>query len=487
MLLWLIGVSVSVYLGAVFGSNVQTINDENYDEFMKNNGKVFLMYFRKPHSYCSLIRPRFEEAAASGPEDVQFAKIDCSGTGKNTCKSYNVFGNPDFLFFKNGINVGEHREEREKRAFLKFIDEMLLNNVHKFETTDELENYFDDNSDKTTAVGFFDGDAPLKEPFLRVADKLRQRLNFAIVASSQANDSFNSVSLYQPKMFRNSLEPNFVNYEGENNEYALEEWIKENQHGTLRYRRVKNDWQFKDSKPKVMTYFRIDFSNKDKYSLYLRNRILQVAQKFKDHFHFYLSSMAEYPQELLYYGFQEDLKANRPFVTVKFNNRKYVMNDTFSVEKMSGFLEDLLEERLEPFVLSEEVPQASDGLVKQVVGKNIEQVLASENRDVMIMFYAPWCSLSKRMSDKLSLLAEKLIDEDIVVMKMDAVSNDVPYSFDVSDFPTTYWIPKYKKHEKILYKGGSDLNSLLRFIGGHASEELKNYGRTGQPRSKEDL
>lgn len=44
-----------------------------------------------------------------------------------------------------------------------------------------------------------------------------------------------------------------------------------------------------------------------------------------------------------------------------------------------------------------------------VVGKNFEEVVNDENKDVLIEFYAPWCGHCKALAPKYEELAEKVV------------------------------------------------------------------------------
>ena len=43
---------------------------------------------------------------------------------------------------------------------------------------------------------------------------------------------------------------------------------------------------------------------------------------------------------------------------------------------------------------SEEIPEKNDGIIKKVVGKNFKEIVLNSEKDVIIKFYAPWCSFS---------------------------------------------------------------------------------------------
>lgn len=125
---------------------------------------------------------------------------------------------------------------------------------------------------------------------------------------------------------------------------------------------------------------------------------------------------------------------------------------------MEKFLKDLKNDRLQPFVKSEPVPEENAGPVKVAVAKNFDEIVTKSGKDSLIEFYAPWCGHCKKLAPVYEELAETLKNEDVDIIKMDATSNDVPSLYDVRGFPTLYWSPKNKKTAPIRYEVNTFFN-----------------------------
>lgn len=69
---------------------------------------------------------------------------------------------------------------------------------------------------------------------------------------------------------------------------------------------------------------------------------------------------------------------------------------------MNAFVSDLEEGSLEPYVKSENIPESNDGPVIVAVGKNFEDVVTNNDKDILIEFYAPWCGHCKKVNSILS-------------------------------------------------------------------------------------
>lgn len=95
---------------------------------------------------------------------------------------------------------------------------------------------------------------------------------------------------------------------------------------------------------------------------------------------------------------------------------------------------------------SEPVPEDQSEAAKTVVGLNFDEVVNDVTKDVLVVFHAPWCGHCKQFLPDFKKAAEKLKDENgIVLAMMDATANDVPKPYEVKGFPTTYFAAKNSK------------------------------------------
>lgn len=79
----------------------------------------------------------------------------------------------------------------------------------------------------------------------------------------------------------------------------------------------------------------------------------------------------------------------------------------------------------------------------------------------------------------------QLKGEDVAIVKMDATANDVPAPFEVSGFPTLFWLPKDSKDKPVRYESGREIDDFVKYIAKHATEELKGFDRSGKPTKSE--
>merc|ERR1719232_1001971 len=154
------------------------------------------------------------------------------------------------------------------------------------------------------------------------------------------------------------------------------------------------------------------------------------------------------------------------------------------MDTFKAFLDDFKAGKLEACMKSEPLPDNSGNGVKVAVGKNFDELVTNSTKDVLIEFYAPWCGHSKALAPKYDELGEKMAEENVEIVKMDATANDVPPEFDVKGFPTLYWLPKGTK-KPVSYNGGRELDDFIKYIAENASDELKGYTRKGKEKKVE--
>lgn len=124
--------------------------------------------------------------------------------------------------------------------------------------------------------------------------------------------------------------------------------------------------------------------------------------------------------------------------------------------------------------------------MKVAVATNFDEIVLNNGKDTLIEFYAPWCGHCKKLEPILVSVGEKLIDEnEISIVKMDATANDVPPQFEVRGFPTLFWLPKDSKPKALKYEGGREVDDFVKYIAKQATNELKGFDRSGNPKKDE--
>jgi len=465
--------------------DVIELGDSDFQSKIAEYETALVMFYAPWCGHCKRLKPEYAKAAEDlirNDPPVHLTKVDCTEAGKETCNKHGVSGYPTLKIFRNGDVSQEYNGPREAAGIVKYMKAQVGPSSKEVNTVEELEKYLNAEPE-TTVVGFFEKESNLKGAFLKLADKLREKVRFAHSTNKDVIEKKgfkDNVVLYRPKHLQNKFEDNQVVFEGK--EDKLNEFITKNYHGIVGHRKADSRTDFQN--PLVIAFYDVDYVKNPKGTNYWRNRILKVAKEYKDKFTFAVSNKDEFQNELNEYGI-EFSKSDKPVVVARDEkNQKFVMKGEFSMETFEEFLKNLVDGKLEPYLKSEPIPESNSEPVKVAVAKNFDEVVINNDKDTLIEFYAPWCGHCKKLAPAYDELAEKLKDEDVSIVKMDATANDVQSPFDVRGFPTLYWAPKDSKNAPVRYDGGREVDDFLKYIAKHATNELKGFDRKGNKKDQ---
>ncbi|KAK7086825.1 Protein disulfide-isomerase A3 [Halocaridina rubra] len=469
-------------VGAV-GDDLAQFNDADFDGKVASHETVLVMFYAPWCGHCKRLKPEFEKAASTlktNDPPVILAKVDCTDDGKDTCGRFGVSGYPTLKIFKGGDLSSDYNGPRDASGIVKYMRAQVGPASKELTSVEAAEAFLG-----ATEVGvvYFGGETKLKDTFMKVADKLRESVRFGHSINAEVNDKYGKkdvVVLYRPKHLSNKFEPDSVTFEGSPDKNEIEAFIKDNFHGLVGHRTQDTAQDFRP--PLVVGYYNVDYVKNVKGTNYWRNRILKVALKFADDFSFAVASKDDFQHEINEYGL-DFITGDKPVICARnAKSQKFVMQEDFSMETFEAFLTQLKAGEIEPYLKSEEIPEQT-GPVTIAVAKNFDEVVTNTEKDVLIEFYAPWCGHCKKLAPTFDELGEKMKDENVAIVKMDATANDVPSSFDVRGFPTLYWKPK--NGSPVTYNGGRELDDFINYIAKEASEELKGYDRKGKAKKTE--
>lgn len=466
--------------------DVLDLGDSDFESRIAEHETALVMFYAPWCGHCKRLKPEYAKAAEDllrNDPPVALVKVDCTEAGKETCNKHSVSGYPTLKIFRNGEVSQDYNGPREAAGIVKYMKAQVGPSSAELKTSECLKKLLEAEKE-SVLVGFFEKETDLKAAFLKVADKLREKVKFAHTSFKELLDSNklkDGLILFRPKHLQNKFEENSVTYSGKADASDIQKFITKNFHGLVGHRKPDNRQEFEN--PLFVAYFGVDYVKNPKGTNYWRNRILKVAKEFVGKANFAVSSNDEFQHELNEFGL-DYVKGDKPVVTARDSkNQKFILKD-FSVEALEVFVNDVLDGALEPYLKSEAIPEDNDQPLKVAVAKNFEDVVINNEKDTLIEFYAPWCGHCKKLAPTLEELAEKLKDEDVAIVKMDATANDVPASYEVRGFPTLFWLPKDSKDSPVKYEGGRELDDFVKYIAKEATNELRGYDRSGSPKSE---
>ncbi|XP_030434239.1 protein disulfide-isomerase A2 [Gopherus evgoodei] len=170
-------------------------------------------------------------------------------------------------------------------------------------------------------------------------------------------------------------------------------------------------------------------------------------------------------QVLQYFGLKSHEAPTMRFINIETNRKYRMATDEFTSQAVGSFAQAVLDGKVQPHFMSEEVPEDWDKHpVKILVGKNFEQVAYDETKNVFVKFYAPWCTHCKEMAPVWEALGEKYKDhENIIIAKLDATANEI-MNLTIRGYPTLHYFPAGPDRKMIEYKSTRDLETFSKFL-----------------------
>lgn len=464
-------------------SDVLDLGDSDFNTRVAETETTLVMFYAPWCGHCKKLKPEYAKAAEMMRTDdppIALAKVDCTEAGKETCSKFSVSGYPTLKIFRNGEMSSDYNGPREAAGIVKFMRAQVGPASKDLASLEAYEKFM--SVQEGSVVGFFEKETDLKGVFTKYADMQREKLRFGHSSAPAVLEKIgetDAIYLFRAPQLANKFEPSFVKFTGKD-KAELSIFIKDNFQGLAGYRTRDSTSDFKN--PLVVAYYAVDYVKNAKGSNYWRNRVLKVAKEWEGKINFAVSNKDDFQHELNEYGY--DYVGDKPLILARdARNQKFIMKDEFSIENLNAFVADLEEGSLEPYVKSEPIPE-TQGPVIVAVGKNFEDVVTNNDKDILIEFYAPWCGHCKKLAPIFDELGEKLKGEDVAIIKMDATANDVPPQFDVRGFPTLFWLPKGKHDAPVRYDGGREVDDFIKYISKHATAELKGFDRKGAEKAQ---
>lgn len=223
-------------------------------------------------------------------------------------------------------------------------------------------------------------------------------------------------------------------------------------HGLVGYRSSDDKFFFPDS-DLLIVYGNSSVNTYLSGVKYVRNRILKAVTNNKNSFtglKIVYSPSEEFSNELSEYGFGFDVVL--PVAVIRSAKGKKFKLEKYTVDNLVNFAKDFQAGSLTPYLKSAPIITDKNTDVVHVVAFNFDEIVNDSTKDVMIVFHATWCGHCKALMPKYEQAAKLLKGEsNVVLAAMDAVENDIPKPYEVTGFPTIYFVPKDKKSNPISY------------------------------------
>nr|XP_035123011.2 protein disulfide-isomerase-like protein of the testis [Callithrix jacchus] len=241
--------------------------------------------------------------------------------------------------------------------------------------------------------------------------------------------------------------------------------------------------------------FEYNSENKDLiYELHIMNHMLLFVSKSSESYgiiiqHYRLASK-EFQNKILFILVDADEPRNRrvfeyfrvtevdiPSVQILnlSSDARYKMpSDEITYENLKKFGHSFLSKNAKKHQSSEEIPKDWDqGLVKQLVGKNFNTVVFDKEKDVFVMFYAPWSKKCKMLFPLLEELGRKYQNHStVIIAKSDITANDIQLMY-LDRYPFYRLFPT-NSQQAVPYKGEHTLKGFSDFLESHIKTRIED-------------
>ncbi|XP_022241218.1 protein disulfide-isomerase A4-like [Limulus polyphemus] len=466
---------------------VITLTNENFTSVVNQADLILVEFYAPWCGACTTLAPEYEKAAIVMKENtppVTFAKVDCSKEGQLLVEN-NVSAFPTLYIFRWGRQY-PYEGGRNKSSIIEYMKEESKPPSKEAKTVKALENY--KSKKDVNVIGFFRNEKDnLYKEYLLVADEKRRKFNFLHTFSENIavyyKVTVSTIVLFQPEVYHSKYEESKFEFkEIGRNGNNIEKFLMKHSVPLVGQRTRKNLWLYQNNYPLVVVYYDVDFGFENIIRTQLvRKEVVQVAKDYKGQITFAICHEEEFAEELRNLGLDdsgEDVNAGF-FMTPK---QRYSLEpiEAFSAEELKKFIETVLSGKLPAYIKSEPAPKSNTGPVYTIVGSTFDKFVTTNDKDVVLQFCDSLSSSCHRIDPIYKKLAKKFIDHKSMMFgKFDAKANDFPEIYDISDYPSIFYISAKEKDKPIKYSGEITLNNLIKFVRNNTDieDDLKQQSK----------
>jgi protein disulfide isomerase family A protein 3 len=455
---------------AVHDPDVIVLTDDNFDLIVYPEETMLVEFYAPWCGHCKHLAPEYAKAATAlkaNDPPVKLGKVDAT-VQKQLAGRFNLNGYPTLFVFRNGKETA-YKGPRQADGIVNYMKKQVGPAAKPLETKEQIDAFV--NGEEYAVVGFFGKEiSQLQAAFSMLTGKLRDHIKFGKVSDSKLFEAYGLKAGSDHIVAFKKYDEGRVVYEGSTKTQDIESWVDYHSLPLVgEFKQNEAERYSRRNLPIAKLFVPLDLG-RTKLKYYV-NRIKHGAEQFKNKILVTIANKGDFPKETESYNLKgkDDIG-----LVIEHQQDKYRMEDKFSPESVIKFFTDFVGGKLRKHMKSEKIP-TNDGAVKTVVGLNFDEVVNDPEKDVLIEFYAPWCGHCKSLAPKYDELAEKLKKVDsVVVGKLDATVNDWDRSrFEVSGYPTLYFVPAAKDAKPVKYDGAREVDDMYKFIKKNANKKFK--------------
>ncbi|KAK7275626.1 hypothetical protein RIF29_16746 [Crotalaria pallida] len=461
---------------------VLTLDHSNFSDTVSKHSFIVVEFYAPCIVFCNIFLMQYEKAASilsSHDPPIILAKVDANeDTNKELASELEVNGYPSIKILRNGgKTIHEYNGPRDADGIVDYLKRQSGPALTEIKSADDASNFIGDN--KVVIVGVFPNFSGEEfENFTALAENLRSDYDFGhTLDAKNLPQGESSVTGPLVRLFK-PFDELFVDFKDFNVE-ALEKFVEESSAPLVTV--LDNDpsnqpflVKFFDS-PHTKAMLFINFTADTADSL--KSKYRETAEHYSQEGISFLVGDVEASQRAFkYFGIKED---QVPIIIIQQNDGKNFLKPKLEPDHISTWLKAYKDGKIKPYKKSEPIPEVNDEPVKVVVADSLEDIVFNSGKNVLLEFYAPWCSHCKKLAPILEEVAVSYqSDSGVVIAKLDTTVNDIPReSFDVHGYPTLYF--RSASGNISQYAGSKTKEGIIDFIE-------KNRDKTDQQKQPKD-
>lgn len=449
----------------VNNEGVLVLTVDTFQEGITSSDFVLVEFYAPWCGHCKALAPEYAKAAQSLLEkhpdlSVKLAMVDAT-VETSLAKDHGVRGYPTLKFFRKDAPTepSDYSGGRKADEIVAWILKKTGPPAIDMPSVEEAQKVID--AEEFVVIGFFEQeDSEEAKAFIKLAQGMDD-VKFGISVAAAVRDH-HEIGANKVAVFRKFDEPKLV-YDGALVAEELKPFIQSS--------RLPYIIEFSDENaPKIFSgsvknHALLFCKVEDAESMLAEYKL--AAKKLKGKAIFVYLDIAKDSNSRVMEFFNLKADDGTQFRVIKMDGemQKFKAELTeFTETSFTGFVQDVLDGKVQKHMMTEEVPEDWDKEpVKVLVGKNFEEVAMDSTKDVLVEFYAPWCGHCKALAPIYDELGQHYKDSaDVLITKIDATKNEVS-AVDVQGFPTIYLFRK-DDNKSILYNGGRTLDALKSFV-----------------------
>ncbi len=464
--------------------DVIILTDSTFDKAVEKYEYLLVLFYAPWCGHCKKFHPEYEKAATVlRKENLYLAKVDATAE-KKLAEKFEIQGFPTVKLFIKGQPI-EYTGGRKDSEVINWMRKKTGPATKDLKTVEDVEKFQKDND---VVLVYFGSKKEDIEEFTKVARK-NEDFPFGVVQSEDVIKKFSKAGTVV--LFKNFDEKKRELTDVR--EKIIEEFIdKYSSPKVMKFDEKAAQIIFGKALPAIVLYAD---EKSEKWAEY-EKLMTSVSEKLNGKLKVVLTDIKQGMAARLaeYIGVKDkDLPSVR-IADTRNDLKKYNMEGEINEKNILKFVEDWENKKLKPHLKSAEEPKENNGDVYVVVGKTFERDVIKNDKDVMLLFYAPWCGHCKALHPKYEEVARKLKAKNpkLVMAKCDATENEVE-SVNISGFPTVKFYPGNKKDQAPLdYNGDRSVDDIIKFIKTNAAtpivyeEEKKEEKKAEKKDEKKD-